>query len=64
MSEALKQEPLPWWMCDRVDRWLNEGEELVDHLRIYREHNCAYAEVELKRMKALAEYGLEILEKK
>lgn len=54
---------LPNELCDRVDRWVDTGEELIDHLRIWREKDCTYAEVELRRIRDLAQHGLNVMEK-
>ena len=57
--------PLPYEMCDRVDRNMNEADELVDHLLVYAtDYDCSYALVELKRIQARAESAIKFIEER
>lgn len=65
MSATLKQKPLPYHMCDRVDRNMNEADELVDHLLCYAtDYDCSYALVELKRIRDRAESAIKFIEER
>ena len=57
--------PLPYEMCDRVDRLMAQTDELIDHLLVYAtDHNCSYAVVELKRIQARAESAIQFIEER
>lgn len=59
------QKPLPWEMCNRVDRLMNEADELIDHLLVYAtDHDCSYAVVELRRIQARAESAIQFIEER
>ena len=57
--------PLPYEMCVRVDRLMNEADELVDHLLCYaRDYDCSYALIELRRIQARAESAIKFIEER
>jgi hypothetical protein len=50
-------------MCDRVDRFMDVGEELIDHLLWYATYrDCSYALVELRRIQQRAELAIKHIE--
>jgi hypothetical protein len=57
--------PLPYPMCNRVDRFMDVADELIDHLLCYAtDHDCSYALVELKRIQARAESAIKFIEER